>query len=89
MTKIWNEAYELYLEKSRFWTYRRDEWEPEHRWRHPGHYKRFFGGDEWNRWTIVLPIPFGGYLVTALWACPECKKGNIEHGDITMFGRLK
>lgn len=47
--------------KKRFWIYSRDTWLPKHRWR------PYIGGDEFDRWTIVLPIPFGGYLVTALW----------------------
>lgn len=54
---------------SRFWTFKRSEWDPPHRW------MPFIGGEEWCRWTLVLPIPFGGYLVTALWACrdPACE----------------
>lgn len=74
---------------NRFWYYSREEWQPKNRWLHPGAYRRFFGGDENNHWTLVLPVPFAGYLITALWMCPQCKRGNTEHWDVTMFGRLK
>lgn len=52
-----------YGKPSRFWTYKRESWTPRHRW------LPYKGGDEWCRYTLVLPIPFGGYLVTALWTC--------------------
>lgn len=48
---------------SRLWTYSRDEWQPEHRW------LLYWGGDEYGRKTIVLPIPFAGYLVWAYRTC--------------------
>lgn len=47
--------------RPRFWTYRRDRWDPPHRW------LPYLGSDEWHRRTVVLPIPFSGYLVIALW----------------------
>lgn len=47
----------------RTWTYSRETWCPPHRW------LPYFGGDEYGRRTIVLPIPFGGYLVWAFWTC--------------------
>lgn len=47
----------------RFWTYSREGWSPDHRWR------PYRGGDEWGRNTVVLPIPFGGYLVIAYRTC--------------------
>lgn len=74
--------------RSRFWTYSREQWQPEHRWLHPGYSWRFFGSDEWDRWTIVLPIPFSGYLVTALFECGECRRGNEEHGNINIVQSL-
>lgn len=60
-----NEAY--FGRKSRFWTYTRESTDPKHRW------IPWLGSDEWGRRTLVLPIPFAGYLVTALWwsACDE------------------
>lgn len=48
---------------SRFWTYTRESWMPEYRWR------PYQGADEYGRRTLVLPIPFGGYLVVAYWTC--------------------
>lgn len=54
--------------KTRTWTYSREDWEPKYRW------VPEIGGDEWCRWCIILPIPFGDYLVVALFPCrdPEC-----------------
>lgn len=51
--------------KNRYWFYGKDEWEPDHRWRPER------GGDEWCRHTIVLPVPFKGYIVIALWECRD------------------
>ena len=44
----------------RFWTYPRYDYEPPRRW------LPSIGGDEHDQWTIVLPIPFAGWLVIAL-----------------------
>jgi hypothetical protein len=63
--------YELPV-KSRFWVYSREECDPPRRW------WPYIGGDEWDRWTVVLPIPFGGYLVTALWTCRLCASGGVH-----------
>lgn len=46
----------------RAWIYPRNEWLPRRRWL-PG-----LGGDEHDQLTVVLPIPFGGWLILALWA---------------------
>lgn len=56
----------------RFWKYSRESWEPLFRW------FPYFGGDEWGRKTIVLPIPFSGYLVFAYRSChcEECTWGR-------------
>lgn len=50
----------------RFWIYERDSWTPKYRW------LPYLGGDEYLRRTIVLAIPFGGYLAVALWKAPPC-----------------
>jgi hypothetical protein len=47
----------------RFWTYSRESWTPKHRW------LPYRGSDEYGRLTIVLPIPFNGYLVVAYRTC--------------------
>lgn len=48
---------------NRFWTYSRDEWEPKRRW------LPSIGGDEYGRRTLVVAIPFSGYLVWAYRTC--------------------
>lgn len=45
------------------WVYERDTWDPKYRW------VPYLGNDEWGWKTLVLPVPFGGYLVLAFWKC--------------------
>ncbi len=47
----------------RFWTYSREGWTPDHR------FLPYLGSDEYGRRTLVLPIPFSGYLVIAYRTC--------------------
>lgn len=53
----------------RFWRYPLDgSWEPRFRW------LPTLGSDEFGRRTIVVPVPFVGWLVCAyrICPCPEC-----------------
>jgi len=58
----------------RFWSYPRDRWEPKYRW------VPYRGADEYGRLTIVVPIPFGGYLVWAFWTC-RCAECDDERAQ--------
>lgn len=58
----------------------------------------WFGGDEWCRWTLVLPLGFAG-LVIPLWACrdPGCETcreacpGSLDwaHAEPVSYKRQK
>ena len=47
----------------RIWTYSREQWKPDHRW------VPVFASDENGHLTVVLPVPFGGYVVIAYRKC--------------------
>lgn len=40
----------------------------------------WFGGDEWCRRTLVLPIPLLGSLIVPLWTCRGCEVCDDECG---------
>ena len=51
-----------------WWFFSREEWQPKVRW------WPVFGGDASLRHTVVLPVPFSGYIVIAYRRCPMKKE---------------
>lgn len=69
--KVWRH-HDPYIEyqdyscpKKRYWFYKKDDYDPGFRWM-PRQ-----GGDEWCRLCLVLPVPFKGWVIIALWECRD------------------